>query len=564
MSVSSKTAKASSKLVVRNKVLAAIKRLTQPGALSVFEKQKLIDDIQALNQPETAQDILLQELARAEADETLQDVIAELLIWLGDLNYLQEPVWDWIASTDTSDRLKDTLNLILKQLGDPTPTETYLSYLNDPDSLIDKETQRMLEMAADSPQARVDLLDFLLSLDSYNQKELLQSLIKDFDNKLLCQLFSPILAWQPNQQLSQQIANLLSESQDPQHAKIIADLYDWPEAYRPDSLNNRFLESCLKKLQLKGWYSHEKGWLGHATKSNVSQNHSLSLLKESQADTCYITLPDGMGNQAILMSRIFENEDKLVCCFVINDLIGIKDCFGFEQLALPDYNKVENRFLKNSFKTPITPEEAVYEIQKAQQKSLSQFGRLPYEFLCWQEAFSDVQPKPITSLPPNKAEKNSFQGSSHLLFEHPDIKRTWFLDKGDSPELSDFETAFSQWFNSTLLMADNPNFVVLDELIQKTTQSIQGTALQTQWGYRLRHTEQLLERQNQHTLAKLAQKALVEMQQIPSQSPFLTKLLQNSLLQWLLKAQPQTPTVAKDQVLALQSLVLKLKQYWTI
>ena len=132
-----------SKLAIRNKVLATIQQLSSQKSLSTSEQQRCLQRLEDLGDIVTVQDVLIKELERANNREQL-DTIGEIITRIGRLQDVQDPLWLIIEHSDGSDILKDTANLILRQLGDRSEPEKYMQFLEDPEQLIHQEMERTL------------------------------------------------------------------------------------------------------------------------------------------------------------------------------------------------------------------------------------------------------------------------------------------------------------------------------------------------------------------------------------------------------------------------------------
>src|SRR4051812_5471348 len=106
-----------SKLMIRSEVLAVIRHLTSRVDPPRQEMVKQLKRLQEISNQAHVQDILVKELWRCQNAETMR-IITQLLMELGSLDTLQEPLWTIIRDPKASDDVKDTANLILRHLGD--------------------------------------------------------------------------------------------------------------------------------------------------------------------------------------------------------------------------------------------------------------------------------------------------------------------------------------------------------------------------------------------------------------------------------------------------------------
>ena len=69
-----------------------------------------------------------------------------------------------------------------------------------------------------------------------------------------------------------------------------------------------------------------------------------NIVEGTQIAEFFTTLPDGNGNQAILVSRVNNIDEFSMAAFVINDIIGIIDCFGFHNISRNELLRIISKF----------------------------------------------------------------------------------------------------------------------------------------------------------------------------------------------------------------------------
>jgi hypothetical protein len=169
-------------------------------------------------------------------------------------------------------------------------------------------------------------------------------------------------------------------------------------------------------------------------RTESSQPHALT--QQSELYQCYATIPDGIGNQGIVISRERENGDISMMSVAINDIHGIMDCFGFYELSKPDFQKLTEKFHEESSKVHAPPAYCLAKLRQAEQINFKNQFRIPYEYTCWKVLIANTpeakQPAPeLMELSLAKA-KPEWEEASVNLYHHPDFS-TWFLEEGDHP-----------------------------------------------------------------------------------------------------------------------------------
>lgn len=422
----SQTPPTSSKLFIRSEVLAAIDYLNMLETPSKQDKQKQTKRLQAITDQVTVQQILIKELQRTGIGNGIQ-TISELLMDLGTIELLQEPLWALIQSPHTTDEVKDASNLILRQLGDQTDPNLYLDYLEDPEGLINRETERMLEVSTRNPEALIDFIDFIYTLPVDEQCNLLSSLMHDHSPDYLLNIYFPTMLAVPPLETQELLLGILSQIRLPRVAYFLYTEKAW---FQNEPRLARLWKKAVSTLKIAGIYREDQM---SAIPASLPPH---PVVGQSKIYECYATLPDGIGNQGIVFSREHENGDILMMSAAINDMHGILDCFGFYELSKADFNKLTEKFHMESTKIHADPQYCVQKLMAAEALNQEQQFRVPYEYSCWKVIFDDVVVTPETQidlLAFSEARCNErWEQASMNLYQHPDFS-TWFLEEGDHP-----------------------------------------------------------------------------------------------------------------------------------
>ncbi len=417
-----------SKLFIRSEVLAVIEYLSVVEAPSKQERNKQIKRLSAIEDRQTVLDILLKELQRTASASTLQ-AVTELLMELGDIELLQEPLWAIIRHPQSRDEVKDAANLILRHLGDETDPDLYLEYLDDPQGLINRETERMLEVAARNPEALIDFIDFIFSLPVGEQVNLLNSLQADYAPDHLLNIYIPTYLADPPDEIKELVLRNLGNTRSKRSALFLDGI---KEDYDEENVFGKIIRKSINELRLAGIYREE---LFDEYRQELDKPHAL--LEESEIYQCFVTLTDGIGNQGIVVSRKQKNGDVTMMSVAVNDLHGIIDCFGFFQLSEGDFMKISDKFHEESCKISASPGYCRQKLEAAEELGRRSHHRIPYEYTCWKVMLEDFPHEPVDALAfCRKHAKPEWVVQCENLYRHPDFE-TWFLEDGDHPVVTE-------------------------------------------------------------------------------------------------------------------------------
>ncbi|MEZ4574660.1 MAG: hypothetical protein R2857_07070 [Vampirovibrionales bacterium] len=564
--------KTQSKLYIRSEVLAVIQHLNSLSSPSKAERLKQIKRLRALGQGQDngqllchVQDILLGELTRATQRELIT-LVSELLMELGDGAYLNDRLWDIIRNPDVPDAVKDACNLILRHLGDTADPELYLEYLQDPQALINQETTRMISASGENPETLIDFIDFILSLNGDDQARLVSSLHRDYASKELVDMFVPLLESDPSPELWEVLVDSLGETKSPKAARSLQWLLTWgrkdevQEGFKGQlPIDERRLEKALKSLQLAG----AVGQLDIAPDEVIIETGH-PVLAQSLPHNCYATMPDGIGNQGLLYSRRRENGDVSLFCLAINDVHGVIDCFGFYQLAEPDFHRIMEKFHEGTSKVVVEPEYIIAKVIAAETINRQKKYRLPYEYQCWRPLLGGVKPMPEGHLDRYKQWANlDWLPETYNLYQHPDFN-TWFLEQGDE-DVATTELAEAMATVQSALPTIGQTFQDLMDQLDASADRMMAALLQTPWRQqlqrRLQESAYLLHCQEAATFCKLAATEALKLEQEQASEKLVSGFVQAYGRRCLLEALLRDRTGSVDYE-ALTELIKALEARW--
>jgi hypothetical protein len=498
-----------SKLFVRSEVLSVIDFLNTMDEPSKLDKAKQYKRLQSIDDQDTVQRILVKELQRASSTKIIQ-VISELLMELGTIDSLQSPLWSIIQSPQSSDEIKDAANVILRQLGDQTDPNLYLEYLDDPAGLINRETERMLEVSTRNPEALIDFIDFIFSLPVDEQCNLIRSLQSDYPAEYLLNIFIPAILAMPPFETLELLLSILGEMRTKRTALFFQDYQDW---FQDDARLNKAIKKSINSLKIAGLFRDEV--LAEARKE-LSNPHTL--VSQTKLYQCFATIPDGIGNQGIVISRERENGDIVMMSVAINDLHGVIDCFGFYELSKADFHKLIEKFHEENSKIHTPQAYCIHKLRQAEALNYKNRFRIPYEYTCWKVLLNDPEESDTAfdSVSFCKEWANEEWASASVsLYQHPDFS-TWFLEEGDHPVVTAIlEDVLAVCAKAMADVAEDERILKLGQLelvfvdtLDKLADAMVHGLLSTEWRdiliQRLADSAYLLHEQKANTFASLA------------------------------------------------------------
>ena len=291
-----------SKLQIRAEITLMLQKLSSFDEMSKELQFKCIAKLNSIKNNNYVVEILAKELKKVDYQKG--QIIAFFLQELGTLENLSEILWSYIKSPDSPDELKDLSGIILKNLGDDTDPEHFLNYLENPKAIVDKETKKLLEVASINPEAQIDFLDFLFSLPENEQVNLINSLQEDYSSEYIVNVITPAFESRFIPHMDELLIENLGESRSDRAVPALNDII----LYSKDEKLKKKAKISLNLLKLSG--------INIENKKFSYKNDELE--KNSELYEFYTSIPDGMGNQAIIASRIKPNGDILIQADVAN------------------------------------------------------------------------------------------------------------------------------------------------------------------------------------------------------------------------------------------------------
>lgn len=405
-----------SKLQIRAKVLSVISEIKTINSFNEETLNKYINELKEINDRNTLFDIFLKEFIKLSEKEYMFSSL--LLKELVSADYIQEKVFDILKSNAYSDEAKYKLVQLLRVIGSNSAYDTIPQYFENPDEVLDLETQKLLDNASVNPEAMLDFLDFVYAVPNNDKKLLLASLKEDYQGDMLANIIYPILYSNFDDDFKLDVIDVLAESK----SALAIDAFEY---LMKISENEQIINACalgLKKIKFAG-----------ATVEKATQ-YFQNAIKEVKPAEFYTTIPDGNGNQALLISRVNNTKKYVFGAVVINDNFGIIDCFGFYDISQNEFEKIVNKFYKSDGKYQVCAEYIKTRINEALDVSIKNKKTLPYEFICWNILTKDIAPLEISikDFVDNNVKTKQLTKDELLELLTKDYTLRWFVNTDES------------------------------------------------------------------------------------------------------------------------------------
>lgn len=410
------------KLQIRAKLLSAIINMQNNSQDRAYIK-KTLEELNAIVDKDAVLDILNREFLKENSqmrDYTITFLISELI----DPQKAEAVMFETLANPKIKDSVKAKAVGFLREAGKHVNYEQYINYFENPDEIIDADTVKLLENARVNPESQIDFLDFLEALPQAEKEMLVESLTQDYDGDNLANILIPIIYANPYCEISQIAISAIGESK----SMLAYPVLKWLEENTDDLKVKANVQKSLSLLKLSG------------IKEDITKEYYKRLLSGSPVYKCFVNFPDGHGNIGLIFSR--KNEASFIQMFalVLNDIDGIIDCFGFNEISEGEFDRIVNKFFSNDRVVLADETLCKYLMVNAEKISRLKFQEISYEYAAWASITRDIDYEDLNlSDGLNKIELNDF-----LLKQ--------LYDKG----------YFEKWFFS---VSDNEKFATLIDKI---------------------------------------------------------------------------------------------------
>ncbi|CDC18508.1 putative uncharacterized protein [Clostridium sp. CAG:306] len=410
------------KLQIRAKLLSAIINMQNNSQDRAYIK-KTLEELNAIVDKDAVLDILNREFLKENSqmrDYTITFLISELT----DPQKAEAVMFETLANPKIKDSVKAKAVGFLREAGKHVNYEQYINYFENPDEIIDADTVKLLENARVNPESQIDFLDFLEALPQAEKEMLVESLTQDYDGDNLANILIPIIYANPYGDISQIAISAIGESK----SMLAYPVLKWLEENIDDLRVKANVQKSLSLLKLSG------------IKEDITKEYYKRLLSGSPVYKCFVNFPDGHGNIGLIFSR--KNEASFIQMFalVLNDIDGIIDCFGFNEISEGEFDRIVNKFFSNDRVVLADETLCKYLMVNAEKISRLKFQEISYEYAAWASITRDIDYEDL----------NLSDGLSKI--ELNDFLLKQLYDKG----------YFEKWFFS---VSDNEKFAALIDKI---------------------------------------------------------------------------------------------------
>jgi len=420
------------KIQIKAEILATLRAL----AGSAMPEPSLLTDLKLIEDKKTVFEVLIRELLNADEHKSL--LICWLLTELIEKETLNDELWDVIKSPEYNDHIKMIAFNMLKDLGNKIDYEVISGYFEKFNELINKETKELLDTAIMNPEAQIDFMDFLNSINDDDKILLIKSLEEDYANDALANILIPVFIFYMNTKVGDTALEILGRTRSQLAFHALENVKKYVDSDLLSKINKSISELKLSGIRVDNTIDFYK-----------------EILKESTPFKSYISFPDGHGNLAIIFSRKRENKSLQFLAVVINPRYGILDAFGFNSMTERDFYKIIDKFYNYQEKYEIEPGIVKHLLLQALENSYTNNELIPYEFVCWESILLDIEPKRLEI---NLEKKELNQKDIDRLCLEPCVQN-WFFDEITSPEFKIFIEKLSKEFKSNNFNVDLDKFI---------------------------------------------------------------------------------------------------------
>lgn len=397
------------KLQIKAEVLTVLSKLQTN--MEAAEADEIFATLDVQEDKNSIREILIKELSKAPEQKAV--IICFLLLRLCPQDGLEDELWKILKTPSVQDGTKALILNLLKDMGNKVNYEQLGEYFENPDQVIDADTQQLLHVAIVNPEAQIDFLDFLNSLAETDKKLLVQSLGEDYSQDTLANILNPLVLYTPTSELGKIAIEILGTTKSQLALHTLLQLGDFVDEDEVLSL----VKKTISALKLSG----------------VREDNAIEFYKSVLATKpyqSYASYPDGHGNQALIFSRERENHTVQMVAVVINDTLGIIDCFGFNEISELEFERIVSRFYNGDEYIAIDHYVLKTILINAEKLTRKIGGYISYEYLCWKTLLSDIeiQHVPIELILKTEFKQNHLSEKELNKIYMLDFIQRWFFD----------------------------------------------------------------------------------------------------------------------------------------
>lgn len=415
---------------------------------SVSDLQNCLADFEMLDSQEDKKvisKVLFKELVNAEENKI--PIICFLLEHFVQKDELVSKLWETLKNQNLQTEVKITILNLLRELDADWTFESCGEYLDDANELLDANTKQLLNSAIINPEVQIDFMDFLATIRIQDKITLMNSFAQDFTSDVLANILIPVFVSDPNSAVGREALKLLADTKSQLALHVLEEMVPLATGELLQEIKR-----SLSTIKISGM------------REDNTKEFYKEILSNSKPYKFYVTYPDGHGDQAMIFTRITEDERIRFVSIVINVETGIRDCFGFFDISKFECSKILERFLRDEKTIDINPESfktILYNAEMTTIKNNQNSWKLPYEYVCWKNLLIDIDfdTQPIEQIVkeqiiPQKINSDFFDKLAEMK-----ISTHWFMDYEYSDE---FQNVLKE-----LKSASN-----LDELVENNLEKV--------------------------------------------------------------------------------------------
>ncbi|MBQ9688113.1 hypothetical protein IJV79_00595, partial [bacterium] len=232
------------KLQLKAEVMTVLSRLQMD-----VETPYLDDYLAVLNEQEDKSgiaEILVREMY--SANEAKAILVCIIFVKLFPQTELEDILWEILKNKAVSDEAKTVVLNLLKDFGKMVDLEKIKEHFDNPQNLIDSETENLLQAAIINPEAQIDFIDFLNSLSYEDKNTLVSSLAEDYSCDELANLLNPIVLYSPESEIGRDCIEILGETKSQLALYTLEELLTF---VKDDEVKN-LVKKNISKLKISG------------------------------------------------------------------------------------------------------------------------------------------------------------------------------------------------------------------------------------------------------------------------------------------------------------------------
>lgn len=445
------------KLQIRAKILPILAELKAEPRLSYDVFIMKTKELHEIEDFDTFFEILCKELSKVNEDKYI-DILRAMILEFIPREMFETKALEILKMPDKPDMLKYQLIQTLKTVGKEIDYEELFEYLEDAQSIINYDTEKLLEHAVVNPETQIDFLDFLSSLQHEDKTLLIDSLAADYTGNNLANILAPVLYSDFPENVHLKAISILGETKSPLAIKALEYLHEITD-------NDIVRTNCKKSLNMLK--------LSGATKE-AGEKFYKAIMAESTPYKCYTGIPDGHYNQGFLFSRKRSDGTLMMFSVVISKIYGIVDSFGFFNTTEEEYARIALRFGQNEVRFEVSPEyfkkvlDEAFELTKKRRESIR------YEAVCWSMLTCDIIPEQQSEkewVEENINEIPINQKIVNLLYETNYLDK-WFFAPKDHDEFNNLINDFTENKNLNFDYVEEKTAEVFDKIWDKETEEL--------------------------------------------------------------------------------------------